>query len=168
MRSYDNIMPFITKGLGYLFRPISFGFFFLPFSVLATPLHHAPPVGIMEIHLNMHNMKDRPPRGLPPEGKMIPPPETIWKESKGPKCIAPEDVGAAAMSERDSVDLILRGGHRIRAHLEHCPALDFYSGFYVRAGQDGQICAKRDPVYARWGGECLIHRFRFVEGVLKH
>lgn len=84
-----------------------------------------------------------------------------WKEKKGPRCIPATQIGAAAARASDQVDFILRGGLRIRAHLEQaCPALDFYSGFYLRPGPDGQICRERDAVHSRSGGECTISRFR--------
>ncbi|MFT8736924.1 MAG: hypothetical protein ABF760_05615 [Zymomonas mobilis] len=149
-------------------------FFSLPSLAPAMPPRHFPHSTVMEIHLNVRSINGRNQRPLPPPPPPpdapfnTQPPEAIWHEKKGPRCISPESIGAAAVSEKDSVDLMLKGGSRIRAHLENCPALDFYSGFYVHAGPDGQICAKRDPVYARWGGECLINRFRVVEGVLKH
>jgi len=44
--------------------------------------------------------------------------------------------------------------------VEACPALDFYSGFYLRPSADGQVCADRDTVHARSGGQCGIERFR--------
>lgn len=173
MRSYAKIMSLIEKGYPFLLRPVVGGCLFFSFSLQAIPPRHVPHSGVMEIHLNVRNINGRnqkpsPPPSSEPPRNTAPPPETVWHEKKGPNCVSPEDIGAAAVSQKDSVDLMLKGGSRVRAHLEHCPALDFYSGFYVHAGQDGQICAKRDPVYARWGGECLINRFRVVEGVLKH
>lgn len=176
MRSYAKIMSLIEKGYAFLLRPVIGGCLFFSLPLSAMPPRHFPHSGVMEIHLNVRNANGRNQRPLPPPppppdspyNAPPPPPEAVWHEKKGPKCVSPEDIGAAAVSEKDSVDLMLKGGSRIRAHLEHCPALDFYSGFYVHAGRDGQICAKRDPVYARWGGECLINRFRVVEGVFKH
>ena len=90
-----------------------------------------------------------------------PPPPPVFKEHKGPKCIDASAIGGAAITTPDSVDFILKGGKRVRAKLEaECPSLDYYSGFYVRAPQDGKICADRDSVHTRSGGDCQIDRFR--------
>lgn len=90
-----------------------------------------------------------------------PPVVTRWKEKKGPKCMTMASVAGAAVIERDSVDMILRGGQRIRAEFHReCPALGYYSGFYILPTEDGQICAARDAVRTRAGGECTIKRFR--------
>ena len=84
-----------------------------------------------------------------------------WHDRKGPRCVALGTVAAAAITKPDSVDLVIRGGQRVRAELERaCPALDFYSGFYVRPTEDRMICADRDAIHARSGGECEIERFR--------
>ena len=90
-----------------------------------------------------------------------PDPPARWREMRGASCIDLSKVACAAISAPDSVDMILRGGLHIRAELEsECPALDFYSGFYLVPTADGRICADRDSVHARSGGECQIERFR--------
>jgi hypothetical protein len=87
-----------------------------------------------------------------------------WKEKKGPKCIAMRAIAGAALIGQNSVDLILRDRSRVRARLESsCPALDYYHGFYVTPTSDGQICADRDPIRSRMGGECGIDKFRTLE-----
>ena len=84
-----------------------------------------------------------------------------WREKKGPKCVPANALAGALVSGPDSVDLLLRGGKRVRAKLEsRCPALDYYSGFYIRPGDDGRICQDRDTIRARSGGKCGIDRFR--------
>lgn len=98
----------------------------------------------------------RPPPGTP---------SITWRERKGPRCVPLDGIAAAAVTEPGSVDMILRGGRRIRAELENeCPALDFYTGFYLRSSDgDRMICADRDAVHSRSGGECEIERFRTLE-----
>ena len=93
----------------------------------------------------------------------MPPPAAELRESRGPRCIPMLGIlGAAVIADR-SVDFILRGGMRVRARFDaSCPALDYYSGFYVTPGPDGRICADRDAVHSRAGGECAIDRFRTV------
>jgi hypothetical protein len=41
-----------------------------------------------------------------------------------------------------------------------CQAIDFYSGFYVKATKDGQVCEDRDSIHSRSGGECAIGKFK--------
>lgn len=89
------------------------------------------------------------------------PESSEWKEGKGPKCVPAHAIAGASLLGQDSVDLILRNRSRIRAELESaCPALDYYYGFYILPGPDGLVCADRDAVRSRMGGECAIDRFR--------
>jgi hypothetical protein len=84
-----------------------------------------------------------------------------WEEHRGPRCVAWAQIAGAGLLSQDSVDLVFRDATRIRARLERrCPALDYYSGFYMNATPDGLICADRDSIRARTGGECRIDRFR--------
>jgi hypothetical protein len=72
-----------------------------------------------------------------------------------------KDIAASAVVKPDHIDIIYRGGLRLRAELENaCPALEFYGGFYIQPTRDGQICAGRDAIRSRSGGECQIKRFR--------
>ena len=85
----------------------------------------------------------------------------VWKEVKGPKCVSMNLLAGAAITRRDTVDLFLRGGRRLRALLDNeCPALDYYSGFYLTPTKDGQVCGGRDTIHTRSGGKCEIERFR--------
>lgn len=103
------------------------------------------------IRVPMRMRKDKPPpRATPVE----------WEERKGPKCVAHRAVAGATLLGQDSVDLILRDGSRVRAKLDNCPALDYYPGFYISPHPDGKICAQRDMIRSRMGGECGIERFR--------
>jgi len=84
-----------------------------------------------------------------------------WKEKSGPKCMPLQGIAGATLLDSRTVDFILQGGLRLRAELESsCPALDYYNGFYLKPGDDGLICADRDAIHARSGGECEITRFR--------
>ena len=92
-----------------------------------------------------------------------------WREKKGPKCIPASLIRRASLSGAEQVDFILSGGSRVRARFEdHCPALDFYGGFYLQFGRDQQICAKRDAVQSRMGRNCTIERFRLLIPKFKH
>ena len=108
------------------------------------------------VTIRVPRMATRPPQ---PNPRALPP--IRWVEKRAPKCIAAESLAAAAVTRPDSVDLVLQGGKRVRAKLRSdCPALDFYSGFYMRAPKDGRICADRDAIRSRSGGECRIDAFR--------
>lgn len=88
----------------------------------------------------------------------LPPPMV---ERKAPDCIRMDRMVAFAVTQRDSVDLMLNDGTRMRAKLgSNCPSLGFYSGFYVRPNADGKMCAKRDPLRSRSGGSCDIQAFK--------
>ena len=84
-----------------------------------------------------------------------------WKESRGPNCVPMQSIAGATLLGPNSVDLILRDHTRVRARMEKsCPALDYYRGFYIRPSSDGRICADRDAIRSRMGGECEIEKFR--------
>src|SRR5919106_979769 len=86
---------------------------------------------------------------------------TKWREGRGPDCIAATRLIGATLLRQNSVDLILRDNSRVRARLQRsCPALDYYRGFYINATADGRICADRDSIRSRAGGECQIDQFR--------
>ena len=90
-----------------------------------------------------------------------PEPQLDWKEKKGPKCVSMRLIAGATLLSQNSVDLIFRDKSRIRAKLERrCPALDYYHGFYIRPNKDGQVCADRDTIRSRMGGECEIEKFK--------
>lgn len=100
---------------------------------------------------------------VPAQAAKSTPAKMKWKEKKAPRCLPMSGVGGAAVIEEDSVDLILKGGQRIRARFESsCEALDYYSGFYILPTKDGRICADRDSIHTRAGGECQITRFRLL------
>ena len=89
-----------------------------------------------------------------------------WREGRGPRCVAARTVLGATALGRNSVDLVLRDNSRIRARLESgCQGLDFYHGFYVNGTPDGLICADRDSLRSRMGGQCEIDQFRSLTAV---
>jgi hypothetical protein len=99
----------------------------------------------------------RGPRTIAPAGRSL----IQWRESRGPRCVSAQRLIGATSLRPDSVDLILRDNSRVRARLQRrCPALDYYRGFYINATEDGRICAERDSIRSRAGGECQIEDFR--------
>lgn len=93
--------------------------------------------------------------------RRAPPRRVTWHERKGDRCVEIAALAGAAIEAPDSVDFILRGGRMVRARLDaSCPALDYYSGFYVVPTRDGRMCAARDAIHDRSGNECGIARFR--------
>ena len=89
------------------------------------------------------------------------PAEVRWTMKKGPKCVPMAALEGAIISGTDSVDLMVADGTRLRAEFDDdCPALDFYSGLYVKGNADGMICADRDSIRARSGSVCRIDGFK--------
>lgn len=73
------------------------------------------------------------------------------------RCIATTAIAGAQLYGDRIIELTLRGGRRWRLHLaQECPGLSFYQGFYYQQKQTGQLCAGRDAIGARSGGECAI------------
>lgn len=99
---------------------------------------------------------------MPRNVRRKPPPPTIeWKESKGPHCVPVRLLRGFAVTDEDSLDMVMRDGSRVRARLDSdCSMVDFRYGIYLHAGDDGMICEDRDSIHARSGGECAIERFR--------
>lgn len=90
-----------------------------------------------------------------------------WIESKGPKCVAASDIRGALLTGMDHVDFLMTDQRRMRVTFDDdCPALDFYSGFYLTT-VDHRVCVKRDSVRSRVGGSCRIERFRKLKPKFK-
>lgn len=86
-----------------------------------------------------------------------------WREASGPRCIQAGQI-AGAVPTADTVDLVMRDSRRFRARLgARCAGLDYYRGLYVDAHPDGQICAQRDAIRSRMGGQCAITQFRQLQ-----
>jgi hypothetical protein len=99
-----------------------------------------------------------------PLPKVVAPPPIRWKEKKGPKCIAANQLGGAVVGATDSIDLVLKGGARLRTQIDgDCAGLGYYGGFYLKPSSDGQVCAGRDSIRTRSGDTCKIKRFRTLE-----
>lgn len=89
-----------------------------------------------------------------------PPPPIRWVERKAEKCVEVQALAGATIAGVDTVDLLLLNGKRLRARFNsECPALDFYSGLYLRMNSDGKLCSNRDAIRSRAGGECRIQSF---------
>jgi len=98
----------------------------------------------------------------------VPPPVTAPAEKGGGlaslfggksrrACVAVDRIAGAVVTSERSIELVLVGGERWRMGFrEDCPALSYYQGFYYRQTRAGELCAGRDAVLARSGGECPI------------
>jgi hypothetical protein len=72
-------------------------------------------------------------------------------------CISVKNVAGAQLFGDSAIELTMKNGKRYRMFFAtECPALTFYQGFYYRRQKAGQLCAGRDVVGARSGGECPI------------
>ena len=147
--------------------PIAYGLLALAASALPLPQHAGgvastrtgDDVQIAQMMIQQRIIIRVPAMAPPP-----PPPRPIrWKEVKGPKCVALNQLAGASIGQNDTVDLFLRGGARLRAQLDDdCPALDYYSGFYINPTADGQVCQRRDMLHTRAGQQCRVERFRLL------
>jgi hypothetical protein len=87
-----------------------------------------------------------------------------WVEKNSRKCVEVDEIAGANLSSPEGIDLILRNGERWRMKFkEECPGLGFYQGFYLRPDTDRHICAKRDVIHPRSGGECEIQSMRRLQ-----
>ncbi len=83
-----------------------------------------------------------------------------WREKSAARCLYANDVVGVLITKPDSIDIVLRGRHAMRARLEKgCRSIDFYSGFYFKPTPDGRLCEDRDMIYSRAGGACTIDRY---------
>ncbi len=83
------------------------------------------------------------------------------KEKKASDCVKLEKIAGFTVNTTDSVDLVLNDGSLLRAKLgSECPALGFYSGFYLKPDEDRKLCAGRDSLRSRSGRSCAIQAFR--------
>lgn len=72
-------------------------------------------------------------------------------------CVRVDEIAGAQLFGDSAIELTMRDGKRWRMFLaDECPGLSFYQGFYYRRGKAGQLCAGRDTIGARSGGECPI------------
>lgn len=82
-------------------------------------------------------------------------------EKNASDCVKVEKIAGFAVTERSSVDLVLTNGSVLRAKFgNECPALGFYTGFYVKAADDRRICANRDSFRSRSGKACNVRAFK--------
>lgn len=89
-----------------------------------------------------------------------------WAEGKRFKCIRTDAIRSAMLAGPDRVDFVLRR-LRVRATLDgSCGAIDFYGGFYLKTDDD-RVCAQRDSVHSRMGGNCRIEGFHHLVPKLK-
>lgn len=72
-------------------------------------------------------------------------------------CIRIDGIAGAQLFGDAGIELTMKDGKHWRMFLaQECPALSFYQGFYYRRGKANMLCAGRDVVGARSGGECRI------------
>ncbi len=73
------------------------------------------------------------------------------------RCIPVDGLAGAQLFGDRAIEISMKNGKRYRLFLaRECPALSFYQGFYYRRVKAGQLCAGRDVIGARSGGECPV------------
>lgn len=84
------------------------------------------------------------------------------------RCIGVDTVAGAVVFGDRAVELTMKNGAQWRmSFARSCPALSFYQGFYYRRAVAGRLCARRDAVIARSGGECPIDTIVRVRAPLR-
>ncbi len=73
------------------------------------------------------------------------------------RCINVNGIAGAQLFGDRAIEVSMRDGKRFRLFFaRECQALSFYQGFYYKRLQGGSLCAGRDVIGARSGGECPI------------
>lgn len=81
------------------------------------------------------------------------------------RCIGVNSIAGAVVFGDRTIEVTLRNGKRWRLYLaQGCPTLTFYNGFYYRRAQSGKLCAGRDTIISRSGGECQIASIVPIKG----
>lgn len=94
-----------------------------------------------------------------PVKPMSPSNEEEWVPGRAKRgaCVDASRIAGAEVMDQRTVDIVLRGGERWRLRLDReCSHLTFYGGFYYSQAQSGQICAGRDRIIGRAGGDCRV------------
>ncbi|RYD48992.1 MAG: hypothetical protein EOP60_14690 [Sphingomonadales bacterium] len=82
-------------------------------------------------------------------------------EKKADDCVKIDRISGYSVNRSNNIDLLLNDGKLLRVKLgDNCPALGFYSGFYVKPNKDKKICAGRDAFRSRSGRSCSVEAFR--------
>lgn len=82
-----------------------------------------------------------------------------------PRCLATRAIQGARMSGQRSIDFLISRDRRLRAHMsQDCKSLDFYGGFYLQP-RDERLCAGRDVIRTRMGGNCRIESFQLLQAI---
>lgn len=72
-------------------------------------------------------------------------------------CIDATKIAGAELYSDWGIVLTMKNHRRYRMFFaRECPEMSFYQGFYYKRTRSGQLCAGRDSVGARSGGECPI------------
>lgn len=109
------------------------------------------------IIIRIPTLRSAPP---PPETRAfqpqaVAPPQLAARQRS--TCLSMRNIRGATVQDRAGILLVTNGDERYQAVLERgCRPVDFQSGFYLGATDDGSICAGRDTLHARSGLRCTI------------
>jgi hypothetical protein len=82
-----------------------------------------------------------------------------FKEKKGDRCVAIDDIAGITPMEPNRLVLFMRDHRMLSVALERaCDADAFYLGAYIARGSDGKLCTGRDSLRARTGATCRVAR----------
>jgi hypothetical protein len=86
-------------------------------------------------------------------------PDSAWPVVRVSKrgCVDTSAIAGAMVMDSRTLELVMRGGQRLRLlFARDCPQLSYYGGFYYRPDSAGRLCAGRDRLMGRDGGNCPI------------
>jgi len=86
---------------------------------------------------------------------------TRYEEREMERCVPMDRIAGMQTGDGNRLLLYLADERIISVNLERmCRAREFYSGFYLEANEDGQMCVGRDELHSRSGAKCDIERMR--------
>lgn len=72
-------------------------------------------------------------------------------------CVKTDSIAGATMRGDRTIELLLANGARRHLHFAaDCPFPGFWGGFYYRMTEERRLCAGRDAILSRAGGQCAI------------
>lgn len=133
----------------------------------ANSLSVLPPSVAYQVRIERRvTVRISPRRGAPRQNltadlEQQPPQPIRYEEGENTECVSINSIAGVQTGSGNRLVLYLRDRRMISARLEKsCRARDFYSGFYVERGEDGNICVNRDKLQSRAGAKCELNRMR--------
>lgn len=119
--------------------------------------------GAMQVRIQQQSTIRISPRPMPLRPNLLAEETRVPRivERKIGRCLPADRLAGVQVESGNRLLLYLRDRRVIRAELERsCRARDYYSGFYLSANEDGNLCVGRDTLLSRSGANCRLTRIR--------